>query len=604
MVKQAKTVSACLRHGNVLFQNAESLPCRKQIVTPVKWATLKVGMMPHIEHVVFGTLVALNLALGLYFSLRRKARSADTAAEVFLGGRALRAIPLAASVVASLFSSMGLVGMAGHFYAYGFHLMWNGLTTLFMAPIAAHLFLPVFYDLRITSVFEQSVGALSILAASLAIATVFEVPLLWCNILIGFGGTLYTAFGGLRGVVWTDCLQLLLILLGPGAVITKIVFDLKHSTSTPKHFATLDAGQYFGNTAFDITHDENVWGPLLGSSMACLYRLGLDQVVVQRYMACRTLSKARRTLFMGAGMLLIICIFSVAMTLTLIVWFQGCDPQLAGAIRRYDQILPFYVKHYLGQFKGFTGIFLAAVVCAATSTTSSIINSQAAVLYVDALSQLFPNIDSHLKLVTRTLAFFLGAVMTLYSCVCVYLGSITRVILMVKSAATGPFTGLLLLAVGFPFVHSKGAGTSTLLMLAFQMFILWQDVHYGPRAPRMPATLNDCPDNRTFIYGRKNNSSGALPKSDAPLFRLSPCWSCFFSTFATVFLGLAISLASGEHRQPKAHVKHLNKWFVRLWRKLGINESCQPVEVAMVGHPRAITTKPLLNEERERIRKP
>ncbi|KAH9382258.1 hypothetical protein HPB48_022187 [Haemaphysalis longicornis] len=115
-------------------------------------------MMPHIEHVVFGTLVALNLALGLYFSLRRKARSADTAAEVFLGGRALRAIPLAASVVASLFSSMGLVGMAGHFYAYGFHLMWNGLTTLFMAPIAAHLFLPVFYDLRITSVFEVSMS--------------------------------------------------------------------------------------------------------------------------------------------------------------------------------------------------------------------------------------------------------------------------------------------------------------------------------------------------------------------------------------------------------------------------------------------------------------
>ncbi|XP_077541182.1 sodium-coupled monocarboxylate transporter 1-like [Haemaphysalis longicornis] len=486
------------------------------------------------EYAVFGTLVALNITLGLYFSLRRKARSAHTTADVFLGNRALRVIPLAASVVASLFSSMGMVGLAGHSYAFGFHLMWNGLTTLFMAPIAAHLFLPVFYHLRITSVFEyvrgrfnwaisltacvcylfvtQSIGALSILAASLAIVMVFEVPLLWCNVFIGLGGTVYTAFGGLRGVVWTDCLQLLMILLGPGAVITKIVIDLRNSSSTSQNFYSLDGRKYFFNTAFDITHDENIWGPLVATSAQCLYRLCLDQVVVQRYMACRTLSSAKRTLYIGASMLLIIYIFSVAMTLALIVWFKGCDPQLSGAIRRYDQILPFYVKHYLVQFKGLSGIFLAALVCAATSTTSSIINSQAAVIYVDVLSRHFKNIDSHLQSVTRSLAFFLGCVMTLYSCVCIYLGSIARVIMMVKSAATGPFTGLLCLAVGFPFVHSKGAGIATLLMLAVQMFVMWEDIHYGARAPRMAATIDYCPQNTTYTRLNTNYSAAGSPK--------------------------------------------------------------------------------------------
>ncbi|KAH9379790.1 hypothetical protein HPB48_007291 [Haemaphysalis longicornis] len=112
------------------------------------------------EYAVFGTLVAANLALGLYFSLRRSTRSADTTAEVFLGSRALRAVPVAASVAASIFSSMAMVGFAGHTYAYGFHLMWDAVTTLAVAPLAAHLFLPVFYDLRITSVFEVScIGA-------------------------------------------------------------------------------------------------------------------------------------------------------------------------------------------------------------------------------------------------------------------------------------------------------------------------------------------------------------------------------------------------------------------------------------------------------------
>ncbi|KAH9382259.1 hypothetical protein HPB48_016560 [Haemaphysalis longicornis] len=121
-----------------------------------KKRTSRTGMTLHTEHAVFGTLVVLNLVLGLYFSLRRKARLADTTSEVFLGSRALRAIPLAASVVASLFSSMGMVGFVGHSYAFGFHLIWNHLAKLVLAPLAAYLFLPVFFDLRITSVFEVS----------------------------------------------------------------------------------------------------------------------------------------------------------------------------------------------------------------------------------------------------------------------------------------------------------------------------------------------------------------------------------------------------------------------------------------------------------------
>ncbi|KAH8022486.1 hypothetical protein HPB51_024585 [Rhipicephalus microplus] len=107
-----------------------------------------------MEYVVSGVVIALNFGLGLYFSLRRKALASDTTTEMFLGSRALGSFPLAASLVASAISSVSLVGFTGHFYAYGFHLMWHGLNTLAMAPVVAFLFLPVFYGLRITSLFE------------------------------------------------------------------------------------------------------------------------------------------------------------------------------------------------------------------------------------------------------------------------------------------------------------------------------------------------------------------------------------------------------------------------------------------------------------------
>ncbi|CAN7990200.1 unnamed protein product, partial [Ixodes pacificus] len=68
---------------------------------------------------------------------------------------------------------------------------------------------------------SQTIGAVALFSASLATATVFQVPLIWTTMAIGLAGTVYTALGGLRGVVWTDCVQAVLILMAPVTVIAK-----------------------------------------------------------------------------------------------------------------------------------------------------------------------------------------------------------------------------------------------------------------------------------------------------------------------------------------------------------------------------------------------
>lgn len=557
-----------------------------------------------VEYAVLGIMMFLNLGLGLYFSMRKTTRSTNTMAEVFLGSRALRAVPLAASVVASLFSSTGLVGLTGHFYAYGFHQTWLCITAIAVAPLAGHLFLPVLYRLGITSVFEyirmrfnsaisltacatyifltQSIGALSIFAASLTMVTVFEVPLLWCNIIIGLCGTLYTALGGLRGVVWTDCMQLIFIMLGPIAVMVKIIVNATGSPNAIQPLKDFSIGPYIANFHVDLTHDENIWSVLFASTTATIYRVCLDQVVVQRCMASKTLKNAQRTIIIGSFMLAAVYIVNIAMSIALVIWFRGCDPELAGAIRSHDQILPFYVKRNLMEYTGFTGIFLAAVVSASTSTISSLINSQAAVLYVDVLSQHCKIPNSRVGWITRGLAFGTGAIMTIYSCVCVYMGSIIRVILMVSAVATGPFVGLLLLAVAFPFVHWKGAGISTLLMLMVQLGLMWHAILSGATPPRMPVTLDYCPDNSTYFRQGANDTLESLHNrslTGASKLQLSPFWSCLFSTIGTVVVGVVISVVTGEHRQPTADSKLVNIWFFRIWRKLGIMKPIQNEEV-------------------------
>ncbi|KAH7986572.1 hypothetical protein HPB52_024862 [Rhipicephalus sanguineus] len=110
-----------------------------------------------LEYVVFVLVVAANLSLGLYFSFRRSGYSlggGTTKDEVFLGNRALGVLPLAASSVASLYSSPALVAFPAHYYAYGWHTIFLAFAPLLCLPLATQVIVPLLHGLRITSVFE------------------------------------------------------------------------------------------------------------------------------------------------------------------------------------------------------------------------------------------------------------------------------------------------------------------------------------------------------------------------------------------------------------------------------------------------------------------
>ncbi|KAM7304179.1 sodium-coupled monocarboxylate transporter 1 [Ixodes scapularis] len=205
-----------------------------------------------------------------------------------------------------------------------------------------------------------------------------------------------------------------------------------------------------------------------------------------------------------------------ALGIFLIYWFRDCDPLLLGDIKQLDQLLPFYVKKHLTQYPGFSGLFLAGIVSAATSTISSIINSQAAVIYTDVVSHHFSLSELQATRLTRVLAFATGSVMTLYSAAIPYLGSLTRIMMILFSAATGPFVGMFLMALTFPCVNSKGAGTATLLAITFQLWLMYNKFLLDIRPTRIPVTLNNCPRNSTTSLVQSSNMSFVSSTMEPP----------------------------------------------------------------------------------------
>ncbi|CAN7992860.1 unnamed protein product [Ixodes hexagonus] len=343
-------------------------------------------MLHPAEYAVFGLLLLATLGPGIFFSVRR--RGPPTVDEVFLGSRTIRALPLALSALASLMSSAGLIAITAHYYAYGIHMVWSFLTVQLCLPVTVHIIIPVLYRLKITSLFEylrirygkmisltacaiyfiltQSIGAVAIFAAAMAVTTIFQVSFLWCCLTIGFTGTLYTALGGLRGVVWTDCVQAVIILIAPITIIVKIIYDSASGNFRLRPLGDINPRVYFLDASLDFTKDENLWSCLVGVTAAHMYRSGLDQMIIQRYMASRTLEDAKRTARTGTALLLVFYAIQMLMSLLLIYWFRGCDPQLTGAIKQIDQLLPYYVKKQLTGFVGFSGLFLAGTVSAST----------------------------------------------------------------------------------------------------------------------------------------------------------------------------------------------------------------------------------------------
>ncbi|XP_069698876.1 sodium-coupled monocarboxylate transporter 1-like [Periplaneta americana] len=96
-------------------------------------------------------LVATSL-IGLYFGVWGK--KSDTTEEYLHGSKNLRVIPVAVSLVVSFLSGIVTMGAPTEIYLYGTLHWLICVDFVLVAIVTYHVYLPVFYDLKITSMYE------------------------------------------------------------------------------------------------------------------------------------------------------------------------------------------------------------------------------------------------------------------------------------------------------------------------------------------------------------------------------------------------------------------------------------------------------------------
>ncbi len=350
-------------------------------------------------------------------------RKERVAADYFLAGRNLRWWLIGISLIASNISTEHFVGMAGSGVDFGLAIAsyeWMAAVTLL---IVGRWFLPRFLAMGITTMPEFlerrfDVRARSFLAiymllayvfvamatvlysGGLALQTIFGLPL-WSGIAIlaVFAGA-YTAYGGLKAVVWTDLIQGILLLTG-GVVVTFLGLRAIGGWE-----ALVDRAGEKLHTVLPLDHPELPWFAIFfgGLWVANLFYWGCNQFITQRTLAARDVRQGQYGVVFAAYLKLLIPFIVVIPGIVAYILYGD-------ELSRSDQAYPMLLARLLPQ--GLTGLMFAALLAAIMSSLDSMLNSTATIFTVDLYQRhLHPRAsEAHLILVGRisTVLFLLVA---------------------------------------------------------------------------------------------------------------------------------------------------------------------------------------------------
>ncbi len=341
-----------------------------------------------VDVLVFALFTLGVIGIALYASRRE-----ETEEDYFLAGRRLTWWLIGFSLIASNISTEHFVGMAGRGYDLGLAIAsyeWMAAITL---VIVAIFFLPRFLRAGIYTIpeyleYRYSRGTRTLMASymlvayiivalasvlysgSIAIEAIFgldTVAGIW--IVVALAGV-YSVWGGLTAVVWSDLLQSLALLAG-GVIVTVLGFQ---AIGGWEPFTQAAGGRL--HTVLPWNHPEMPWVAVFigGLWIPNLFYWGLNQFITQRTLAARTLADGQKGILLAAFIKLLI---------PFIIVFPGimAAQLFPDQVGHADAAYPVLMRELLPP--GLRGFMFAALLGAVVSTLDSVLNSAATIFTLD-----------------------------------------------------------------------------------------------------------------------------------------------------------------------------------------------------------------------------
>jgi Na+/proline symporter len=420
-----------------------------------------------IDFLIIFSYLAATVAIGIvYRGKQDDTRDYFTSHRGFGGmiGTAL----IGLSIAATLFSGLSFVAFPSIAFTFGITVLSGMVVWPLLYVLMRFWFLPRYLAVAQTSpyeIIERRFGiSVRITASAMFVAcrlcwmsAVIYVPALlltsgglldpiwfWPLVaLIGISSTLYTVIGGIRGVIITDAVQMLLITFVLIATIACIA--LRNPLSLAEVTTTLqDTTRLLRlDLSFSLTAGMTVWGMMIGSGVQTLCAFASDPMLLQRYLAASDPKSAASAVGTSMVAQVGVLVMLALVGLTLGTWYLlHPDPAMPA---NPDQVFYHFMATQMPA--GFVGLFVAAVLAATMSSVTSGINALSGSLLSDFVPLAQRMGEQRLLRLARVTSAIVGIVATLGAGLVKYLGTVFNMMNLFYGIFLGPMLGCMLCAI-------------------------------------------------------------------------------------------------------------------------------------------------------------
>ena len=390
-----------------------------------------------IDFLILVAYLVILIGLGLFLSRNKKGKE-KTANDYFLAGNTLTWWAVGASLIAANISAEQFIGMSGTGYRDGIAIAAYEIMAAVTLVVIGKFLLPIMLERKIFTIpqflrerYNDGVGlAFSILwlflyvfvnltsvawLGALAIEQIlglqgisveifgFTISIRMIIILLLFViAGIYSIYGGLASVAWTDVMQVT-FLVGGGLITAYValkemgnVFGTDAFGALSKVYADLTTGAHATDVHFHLviqqSHNPEAFANVPGIAavvggvwLTNLGYWGFNQYIIQKGLAAKSVDEAKKGLIF-AGFLKILIPFIVVLPGICAYYimqnpgmFSGMN--LAGKINVADDAYPWLIRNFTPT--GIKGLSFAALAAAIISSLASMFNSTSTLFTMD-----------------------------------------------------------------------------------------------------------------------------------------------------------------------------------------------------------------------------
>lgn len=412
-----------------------------------------------IDYAIVVLYIILLVGLGFFLS-RSKDGKEKSSSDYFLAGNTLTWWAVGASLIAANISAEQFIGMSGSAFASGIAIAAYELMAAATLIVVGKFLLPVMIERKIFTIpqflrerYNWGVGlAFSIFwlflyvfinltsvawLGALAIKQILGIPaapgmlmgmevdmtLMVIILILFIIAGIYSIYGGLASVAWTDVMQVT-FLVGGGLITAYFALDfiagsleiqggaLGALQEIMAKLGAIEGDRHFNlvvtrNPAIEnITADPYFDIPGIVVIVGALWLTnlgywGFNQYIIQKGLAAKSLSEAKKGMIFAAFLKILIP-FIVCIPGVCAYYIMTQEPELyqslAGEITRSDDAYPFLIRNFTPVVV--KGLSFAALAAAVISSLASMFNSTSTIFTMDIYKQFINKGASDKKLVS------------------------------------------------------------------------------------------------------------------------------------------------------------------------------------------------------------